>query len=1058
MRENWKQHWLEIVAPDEPHKLSRRLAWDDLTEEGFREHLSTAPTKTNPLEGHWQSCLNQCRLAIQKAWEQPLLPVSPDNQQRPFEDLWQPICDTARESLKKRLTSVDGIEDNIFQQLTNSLLNRLCSIGEQVLWEKFNSERSPGVMLLAHLGSNGDGSGPPIREGYEQFIRHHRQDGLTQLLEEFPELGRLIGTAVHLWLNGSQEMLERISNDRQILENLYGIPINTPLQTIHQGLSDPHRGGRAVAILGFTGPGKEQQKLVYKPKDMGVDAAYQDLLREVNQSSSDTPLRTLTIHNGDGYGYMEYVSHQPSKNDKELNNFYKNAGRLTAILHLLGCTDCHHENLIACGDQLLLIDTETLLEAEVPNHINNDSAEALEPSDLQKRCQRSILRSGLMPQWIFLGKEKLAMDISALGISPPKQDIQKASGWLGLNSDGMMPGLIEKKADIPTSLPIGIGASNPFILHLDTFCAGFRAQNQTLIRQKDEWLQGNTFFNRFKGLRRRIVLRATRVYFAIQRQQLEPAALRSPLTQAIKLEQLSRSFLLAEHKPLHWPVFAAELEQMQQLDIPFFTHQIDGDALDLNHTHTQLPGYIETSGLTAAKDRLKQLDANEVEFQIKLIRGTCNAQKIRRKRSVAINSSNPQDNNQTSHTRSDADYQLAARTVMSCLADLAIADNSGQREWLGMDLGADGESFSFGPVGFSLYGGSSGVAILDHTLRRIDGISPPSSALQSGVLQPIQQLAEKASEDQRLRWWRDQSLGLSGCGGMLLALQCLGKRSWAQSLINSGRERFLNADQQFDLIGGCTGLIGPLLHLGGQRSIELAVHAGNHLLEQQRDDGSWPSTTKNTPGLLGLSHGTAGHAAALAKLHRATHEPRFLEGARAALQYERAHFDAKEENWPDFRDISQSGSFMSSWCHGAPGIGVARACLWQTDLWDEQCLDEIHSAIRTTTRSGEQLKSDHLCCGQAGLAVILEMLCDGPWGVEAHVADLGRERTMQIHTSLMKRTSSKTTDLICFAAKESSLILPGFFTGLSGIGMALLRDDQSKKTTRRLLTAGLWSE
>ena len=140
MRENWKQHWLEIVAPDEPHKLSRRLAWDDLTEEGFREHLSTTPTKTNPLEDHWQSCLNQCRLAIQKAWEQPLLPVSPDNQQRPFEDLWQPISGTARESLKKRLTSIDDIEDNIFQQLTNSLLNRLCSIGEQVLWEKFNSE------------------------------------------------------------------------------------------------------------------------------------------------------------------------------------------------------------------------------------------------------------------------------------------------------------------------------------------------------------------------------------------------------------------------------------------------------------------------------------------------------------------------------------------------------------------------------------------------------------------------------------------------------------------------------------------------------------------------------------------------------------------------------------------------------------------------------------------------------------------------------------------------------------------------------------------------------
>ena len=111
--------------------------------------------------------------------------------------------------------------------------------------EKFNSERSPGIMLLAHLGSI-VGSGLPVREGYEQFIRHHRRS-LTQLLEEFPELGRLI-TVVLLWLEGSQEMLERISKDRKTLESLYGIPRKTPLTTIHQGLSDPHRGGRAVAI------------------------------------------------------------------------------------------------------------------------------------------------------------------------------------------------------------------------------------------------------------------------------------------------------------------------------------------------------------------------------------------------------------------------------------------------------------------------------------------------------------------------------------------------------------------------------------------------------------------------------------------------------------------------------------------------------------------------------------------------------------------------------------------------------------------------------------------
>ena len=128
--------------------------------------------------------------------------------------------------------------------------------------------------------------------------------------------------------------------------------------------------------------------------------------------------------------------------------------------------------------------------------------------------------------------------------------------------------------------------------------------------------------NEFQGLRRRIVLRATRVYFSIQRQQLQPASLRDPIAHSIKLEQLAKSFLLAESKPLHWPVFAAEVRQMQQLDIPFFTHAIDSDILDLDENATPLRAYIGTSGLQAARQRLRSLDNDEIGFQLKLIRGS----------------------------------------------------------------------------------------------------------------------------------------------------------------------------------------------------------------------------------------------------------------------------------------------------------------------------------------------------------------------------------------------------------------------------------------------------
>ena len=120
---------------------------------------------------------------------------------------------------------------------------------------------------------------------------------------------------------------------------------------------------------------------------MRVDLAYQQALEHLNRNTALTPLRSLSIHCGDDYGYMEFVEHRLCRGEDELKIFYRNAGRLTAVLHLLGCTDCHHENLIACGDQLLLIDTETLLEAELTDHISDASEyqTTLNQSDLQKR-------------------------------------------------------------------------------------------------------------------------------------------------------------------------------------------------------------------------------------------------------------------------------------------------------------------------------------------------------------------------------------------------------------------------------------------------------------------------------------------------------------------------------------------------------------------------------------------------------------------------------------------------------------------------------------------------
>ena len=1063
--QSWVSLWQAAVAPDEPHKFARRLSWDGLSEGEFETWLKSDGTENQQGSSDWQNRLALVSELLKEAWDLPLLPVSSEDDQLPFLDLWQPLHAPAIAWLQEEIGS--SVRDRriapaALSQLADGLMQRLCSIGEQVLWSCFSSERTPGTMLLAHLGAAGDGSGPPVREHYEAFVQRHRRDGLQLLLLEFPELGRFVGTVIELWLQASVDMLERVSSDRLDLESKFGIPAHLCLDGIKQGLSDPHRGGRAVAILSFGLEADETSalKVVYKPKDMGVDAAYQRVLLDLDQRSDLAPLRLLEIHCGQGYGYMEYVSHRICVDEKELEQFYFNSGRLTAVLHALGCTDCHHENLIACGDQMLLIDTETLLEADVLDYVNDASSQLdlITPSGLQKRFQRSVLRSGLLPQWMFLGGHKIAVDISAFGVTPPKHKKAKMPGWLGLNSDGMMPGRINADAEMPTSLPVGIGSKNVFDHYLSRFQKGFKVQCDELISVRDAWLQPGGVLSLFIGLPRRIVLRATRVYFAIQRQQLEPEALRSPLAQALKLEQLARSFLLAESRPHHWPVFAAELEQMRQLDIPFFTHPIDGDALDLDEADWQLPGFLETSGLASAHERLVQLSPEEIEFQMELIAGSSSARVLLESEAEVQKSSSSEVDGSINHeTASDRTNEVAV-AIFNRLAQMAIRDSNGQVEWLGMDLGADGENFSFGPVGLSLYGGSIGIACLETCLRQQD-ISPAiGDALSSSILIGMEPLMSQQSGDSRLRWWRDQSLGISGCGGILLGLQQLGRRAWVDVLVDAALPRFIAADQQLDVIGGSAGLIGSLLAQKSEGALRLAMTAGDHLLERQQEQGCWLSG-RDTQGLLGFSHGTAGYAAALARLHVATGEERFRRGAEAALAYERSFFQADQGNWPDFRDPLKAAdaqpSFMVAWCHGAPGIALGRACLWGTDLWDQQCEEEIKIAIQTISAQPEP-RMDHLCCGGLGLMAVLEAVVSGPWCTDVETCSLAALKANRYRASVLDRCSGGKLDLRCFQTQEGSLFLPGLMTGLSGMGLAIMNNPSSQRMLWGLMSAGLF--
>ena len=141
---------------------------------------------------------------------------------------------------------------------------------------------------------------------------------------------------------------------------------------------------------------------------------------------------------------------------------------------------------------------------------------------------------------------------------------------------------------------------------------------------------------------------------------------------------------------------------------------------------------------------------------------------------------------------------------------------------------------------------------------------------------------------------------------------------------------------ELDVIGGNAGAIPVLLSLsresGLERCHDLAIALGEELCRtavEQRSGWAWEPEAASGSGMgpvpqTGLSHGAGGMGLALFELYSATRRPDFLEIGRGAFAFEDALFDRVNGNWPDLRRNIERPNFARSWCHGAPGIALAR--------------------------------------------------------------------------------------------------------------------------------------
>jgi lantibiotic modifying enzyme len=352
---------------------------------------------------------------------------------------------------------------------------------------------------------------------------------------------------------------------------------------------------------------------------------------------------------------------------------------------------------------------------------------------------------------------------------------------------------------------------------------------------------------------------------------------------------------------------------------------------------------------------------------------------------------------------------------------------------------------SQGATGPHLYDGAAGVAFFLAAFHHVSGDADArTSALR--LVAPLRaKLAQLAADPARSGALALPVGGLVGLGSFVYTFVRLA--AWlrepallvtaaeAASLLTPER---IAGDDRLDVVSGSAGSILALLALhqaapGEGAPLEAARRCGRHLLDRRTSSAglprAWPGSGARP--LSGFAHGAAGISLALLRLQRVAGGDELGDAAREGFAYERALYDRAARNWmdPRFGRLVE----QSAWCHGAPGIALARiAALEFAD--GPEIRDDLGEAL-SITRELPVSPADHLCCGNLGRADILwtagEVLASGELRAEA-------ERLAE-HVETRAREGD-------FACEGTSL-----FRGLAGVGYALLRTENPGQLPSLLL-------
>ncbi len=1013
--------------------FARRLAVEGVTPARLRSLLGEAPAELAAALTALNASppwLQELAAAYAGAPPPERFPLPPEvlaaSGQAPFLEAARPVLDRAFSRLLAGLEALAAASPaSATPRFTPAAVAAMLSRG---LTSHIQLLLGRTLVLELHLaGLDGRLAGATPEERFHSFIAYLRQPaGALEILHRYPVLARQVVETAGRWADFGLEICGHLAAADDRWRAAFS-PAGEPGEVVEiaSGLGDAHRGGRSVARLRFA----SGLQLIYKPRPMAVEAAFQELLGWCVERGFTPAFRQLKVVDCGDHGWVEAVAPAPCASAAEVERFYQRQGGFLALLFVLSATDMHHENLMAVGEHPMLLDLEALFHP-LDQRFGGTAAAAELPD--------TVMRVGFLPDegWGGEAGGGAGIDLSGLTATAGQLVPQTVLGLADTGTDRMR--FLKRQTEMPVGgehQPTLNDAAVPLAGYIEALIEGFVRMARLLAAHRAELAAPAGPLAPFATAPVRVLLRQTAAYAALYNDAQHPYVLGDALERERLLDLL---WTVVPERPAFERLVPAEHRDLRGGDIPFFTTWPGSRDL-LASDGERIADFLDESGMARVAARLDSFDEAEIERQTWLARSALLAATGRPAPSPEY------ELQETSGPPSAAELLEAAMAVGRSLTALAFQSGAAAT-WFGPDLPQDSRRWRVVPAGADLHLGVPGIALFLAFLGEIAG-EPQLTALARAATVTLR--SQVAAGSQLLT-----AVGAySGWGGAIFALTHLGAL-WQDDALLDEAERIahslgpaIDADEHCDLVGGVAGCLVCLLGLHrlrpSPRLLDLAVRCGERLLARavaMPQGLGWASVVAPGPPLAGFSHGAAGISWALWQLAEACGgEPRYHATALAAVAYERSLYSPTARNWPDLRAGGEAAGggarYLNAWCHGAPGIALSR--LDGLRHADSELREDAATAVATTLAGGFG-RGHCLCHGDIGNLEVVQhaaAILDDPalaaragrlaGGILADIGECGDrgergERGWRLGLPI--------------AAEP-----PGLMVGLAGVGYGLLR-------------------